>query len=39
MAESCRQQTNLDSVVVVAAAVVIVVHSICDVFMLNVIGF
>lgn len=37
MAESCLQQTNLDSVVVVIA-VVVVVQSIRDVFMLNIIG-
>lgn len=36
MAESCLQQTNLDSVVVVIA--VVVVQSIRDVFMLNIIG-
>lgn len=41
MAESCLQQTNLDSVVVVIAAVVVVAvaQSIRDVFMLNIIGF
>lgn len=41
MAESCHQQTNLDSVVVVIAVVVVaaVVQSIRDVFMLNIIGF
>lgn len=40
MAESCLQQTNLDSVVVIIAVVVVAVaQSIRDVFMLNIIGF
>lgn len=40
VAESCLQQTNLDSVVVdIAVVVVAVAQSIRDVFMLNIIGF